>query len=483
MSRRLLIVVALAAALAGYGPADRAEAVPAFARQYDLQCNACHTRPPRLNRFGEQFHMMGFQLPGTARPRGLAASLTEDGPVKTLIDTLALRILGGLFEYSESPAETGVAFEPPHEVGLFVTRPLLPDLSVFLELEYAPKAVEFERDRGFFETDHQVDLGKEAFFMANLGRFVGLLGVPTMEMGNTVMLGRHGGFNVHGPMLMAGKVDPNTNFSYPTNRQMLEETELEIETGRDGRGEVHRLPLVPYAFASKFFGLFKDRRGGEPQLATDQVMYNTTGAPGADVHAVIGRSGVDRFVMAQVGFLRENEGFNTYAMGRLDLGERAGFTFNASALVNWGFGVVRAPDPDDHARPGARRLDRLRYGLAANARWKQLDLYGALIWDRLFGLPDALAGEFDRTALGLTLEADYLLHEQVMLSARFDQLWAGGLEDEKRDGTVLSAQVRYYPWQNIAFFVRDSVNLRGFVEDHPLRSWRNQLFVGVDWSF
>src|SRR5581483_9914386 len=119
----------------------------------------------------------------------------------------------------------------------------------------------------------------------------------------------------------------------------------------------------------------------------------------------------------------------------------------------------------------------------ANARWKQLDLYGALIWDRLFGLPDALAGEFDRTALGLTLEADYLLHEQVMLSARFDQLWAGGLEDEKRDGTVLSAQVRYYPWQNIAFFVRDSVNLRGFVEDHPLRSWRNQLFVGVDWSF
>src|SRR5207244_12971033 len=68
----------------------RAEAIPAFARQYDMQCNACHTRPPRLNRFGEQFHMMGFQIPSASRPDGLEGSLREDGPGKTLIDSLAL---------------------------------------------------------------------------------------------------------------------------------------------------------------------------------------------------------------------------------------------------------------------------------------------------------------------------------------------------------------------------------------------------------
>jgi len=116
-------------------------------------------------------------------------------------------------------------------------------------------------------------------------------------------------------------------------------------------------------------------------------------------------------------------------------------------------------------------------------RWKGLDVYGAVIWDRLYGVPSELGRNFDRTAAGLTLEVDYLVHEKLILSSRFDQLWAGGLRDQKRDGSVLSLQAKFYPWQNIAFFVRDSVNLQSFVEGSPLRNWRNQLFVGIDWDF
>src|SRR5437016_4892417 len=109
MLKRLTVVVFIAAGLlallaglvAVAGP-GRAEAVPAFARQYDLQCNACHTRPPRLNRFGEQFHMMGFQIPSGARPGGLVGTLKEDGAVKTLIVRLALRFEGGLLEYTDA---------------------------------------------------------------------------------------------------------------------------------------------------------------------------------------------------------------------------------------------------------------------------------------------------------------------------------------------------------------------------------------------
>ena len=456
-----------------------AEAVPAFARQYDVQCNACHTRPPRLNRFGEQFHMMGFQIPSASRPDGLLGTLKEDGPVKTLLDSVAVRAVGGLFEYSESPRETEVKLEPPHEVEIFVSRALTPNLSLYAELEYEPNGTGFSRDRGFFNRGHTFGLGKEAFFMANLGSLFGALGAPTMVMGGQTMVGRHGGNYMHGPMLMAGKIDPSTNFSYATNRQLILDTELEFEKepGED-RSEVHRLPIVPYAFASKFFGLFKNRHDGEPQLATDQVMYNTTGAPGADFHAMF-----NDVVLAQVGFLRENEGFNTYGALRFDLLDRKGFTFNVSGLLNWGFGVVRAPDPEDHEQPGARRLDRLRAGIAANARWKGLDVYGALIWDQIIGLPRELRGEFDRTAMGLTVQVDYLVHEKVMLSSRFDQLWAGGLKDDKLDATVLTAQMRYYHWQNIAFFIRDSVNLRKFHEGNPLRSYRNQVVVGIDWDF
>src|SRR4030095_13417470 len=93
------------------------------------------------------------------------------------------------------------------------------------------------------------------------------------------------------------------------NRQFIASTELEVE-----HGQVERLPVVPYAFASKFFGLFKNRDEDEPQLVTDQVMYNTPGAPGADFHAMI-----NDVLVAQTGFLRENEGFNIYGMLRLDL--------------------------------------------------------------------------------------------------------------------------------------------------------------------
>ena len=469
----ILVVAGLPALVAGLGAfasPGRVEAVPAFARQYDLQCNACHTRPPRLNRFGEQFHMMGFQIPSAAQPGGIVTSVREDGVVKTLIDSLALRIEGGLFEYTESPGESETKFVPPDEITLFVARPLLPELSIFIEIEGEPNAVVFENGRYF--TKGQFGLGKEAFFMLNLGRLVGALGAPTMEMGGQTMVGTHGGFSMHGPMLMAGKVDPNTNFSYATNRQLIAPTELEV-----AHGEVERLPVVPYAFASKFFGLFQNRDEGEPQLVTDQVMYNTSGAPGADFHAMF-----NDVVLGQIGFLRENEGFNTYAAARFDLLDRGELTFNISILVNWGFGVVRAPNPEDPNQPG-NRLDRLRYGIAANVRWKQLDVYGAVIWDRLYGVPGELRGTFDGTATGLTVQADYLVHEKLMLSSRFDQLWAGGLKDEKQDGSVLSLQAKFYPRQNIAFFVRDSVNLRSVVEDSPLRNWRNQLFVGIDWDF
>ncbi len=476
LKHTVLVVVPFATAVGlglilGYVRVPPAAAVPAFARQYDLQCDACHTRPPRLNRFGEQFHMMGFQIPSASRPDGLVGSLAEDGPFKTLVDSLALRVEGGLFESIASPSGAETKFIPPDEITLFIARPLLPDLSVFVEIEGEPNAVEF--DNGRYVQKGTFGLGKEAFFMLNIGRLLGALGAPTMEMGGQTMVGEHGGFQIHGPMLMAGKMDPNTNFSYATNRQLIAPTDLEVK-----HGEVERFPIVPYAFASKYFGLFKNRGAGEPQLVTDQVMYNTLGAQGVDLHAM-----VNNIFLGEVGFLSENEGFNTYGMLRVDLLDREEFTLNVSALVNWGFGVVRAPDPDDLSRAGPSRLDRLRYGFAANARWKALDVYGAVIWDQLYGVPAALRNNFDGSATGLTIQADYLVHENLLLSSRFDQLWAGGLKDQRRDGSVLSLQAKFYPWQNIAFFVRDSVNLRSVVEESPLRNWRNQVLVGIDWDF
>ena len=40
-----------------------AQAMPVFARQYDMSCAACHAAYPRLNAFGEQFRDNNFRLP------------------------------------------------------------------------------------------------------------------------------------------------------------------------------------------------------------------------------------------------------------------------------------------------------------------------------------------------------------------------------------------------------------------------------------
>lgn len=43
--------------------AARAEAIPAFARKYQLGCSMCHTIFPQLNRFGRDFRDNGFRMP------------------------------------------------------------------------------------------------------------------------------------------------------------------------------------------------------------------------------------------------------------------------------------------------------------------------------------------------------------------------------------------------------------------------------------
>jgi hypothetical protein len=41
----------------------KGQAIPAFARQYNMSCAVCHVAVPRLNSFGEQFADMNMRLP------------------------------------------------------------------------------------------------------------------------------------------------------------------------------------------------------------------------------------------------------------------------------------------------------------------------------------------------------------------------------------------------------------------------------------
>ena len=47
--------------------APRSEAVPYFARKYDVRCSRCHLLPPMLNEFGQRFVANGYKLPELER--------------------------------------------------------------------------------------------------------------------------------------------------------------------------------------------------------------------------------------------------------------------------------------------------------------------------------------------------------------------------------------------------------------------------------
>ncbi|HXI87740.1 MAG TPA: hypothetical protein VNH64_09790 [Parvularculaceae bacterium] len=57
----LLLAIGLAVAMS-FAPFDNAHAIPPFARQTGLECNACHTAYPQLTPLGRQFKLNGYTM-------------------------------------------------------------------------------------------------------------------------------------------------------------------------------------------------------------------------------------------------------------------------------------------------------------------------------------------------------------------------------------------------------------------------------------
>ncbi len=435
-----------------------AKAIPAFARKYDLSCTSCHTKPPRLNAFGEAFHMAGYQIPKTKE--GELRKKRRIGRINSEIELLnifALRATGNFAEsYSGGkPAETNLAL--PREIELYFGGTFTDDVSYFFNLSNEIDAVE-GIENNLFEQKTAFGLGKEFFLMFDLGP--GLFKKPSGAMASPMMMG---------PMIMVGKVDPSTNFSYSTNRQFIINNPGRV----DKDGNIQRFTLTPYAFASKFFGL--QTGSGKSLEVTRSVLYNTSGDFGLDVHAMVGRFMLQAGVMQgiEAGTSDANEKKDPYLMARMNFGGTNYFSGSVSGLANWG---------NDTAMVNNQLIDWFRYGFAGNIKYKLLDIYGAIIWDKLSGLPSSVAGNFDDTAMGLTIEGDLLVTDQHLLSIRYDHLESGGFINQKADGKTLTFQVRKYYRDNFALFLRDTVNV-GSVSDNPLQNFRNLVAIGLDIDF
>src|SRR5438876_6506506 len=520
------------AALVSLAIVPAAHALPAFARRFNLACGACHIAVPRLNAFGEEFHMNGFKPPGTMWAP-LPGRWTD-----RIRDTMAVWTRGEFFEHSDfgaGPSPRG-GFAVPEHASVCVAGALTSSTSVFMELENTVHETDINK-RGDFVNSDTGGIQK-GFLMLDLPMLLGLHGghagmhhdMPGMDGGMAAM---GEGLVGHGPMMMIGRVDPSTNFSYPVDRQIFHD----VPADTSERGFLLRLGLQPYAFGAKFFGIFK--RGDHTLLPTEPTLYNTEAAPGIDVHGRLFASKV----LYQFGlttdaapeFLDRIHTAAPYAMLRYDFGDDDGLNGSVSVLGNYGRNAYRvfylAPAPlppiplavpEDTLRepalperpsplhrppppPGRgfitaqQDLDVWREGIGANLRRGAWDAYGAYTYDQVYDVPERLAGRFVRRAQGLTAELDYRLTHSLLPSVRYDWMKAGGFQSDvvfepgPRESQVLHLQLRWYLFEgdNLAKVpipafpglpLRVSVNLTPG-GSHPFGPCRTALLLGFDFAF
>ncbi len=514
-----------------------AYALPAFARRFNLACGACHAAVPRLNAYGEAFHENGFKPPGTMWTP-LPGTWTE-----RVTQGMAVWTRGEFFEHSNfarGPDPRGSLAVPEH-TSVYLAGPLTPSTSVFVELEHTAHETDINR-RGDFVNSNTGGMQK-GFLMVDLPMLFGLHGGHTMDhtMDHAMDHQSHSGAGHemdggmatmgdglvgHGPMVMIGRVDPSTNFSYAVDRQIFHD----VPTDTSKQGFLLRLGLTPYAFGAKFFGIFK--RGDHTLLPVEPTLYHTEAAPGIDFH---GRLFASR-VLYQFGLTTDaapefTDRFHTtvpYTMLRYDFGDQDGLNGSVSVLGNYGRNAYRvfylAPAPlpfipaavpatagvglPQHRPPpppgrgtitGQRDLDVWREMLGMNLRRGRWDLYGAYSHDQVFDVPEQLAGRFERRAQGLTAELDYRLTHTLLPSLRYDWMDTGGFKSDvlfepgPRQSQVLHLQMRWYVFEGddlarvpipalLVVSLRDSINLTPGGA-HPFGAWQNSLFLGFDFAF
>ncbi len=409
--------------------------------------------------------MAGFQIPMTQEgenreKRRIGRIFSETN----LLNIFSVKTQGDLARYSSGGPSREFSLAFPQNIGIYLTGTITDAISYFFEFEH-----ERQDDSG----NSNFGLGKEAFVMINLPALLG--------SGSHTMSSHGSSPAVHGPMVMAGKIDPSTNFSYPTNRQIIEEvpghrnrqsTSTPIDT------PINRFALTPYAFASKFFGVLT--ADGETIPVTRPVLYNTTGSPGIDFHAMVGEALLQAGIMEgnNAGSSDENNKKDFYLMGRMNFGGASYLSGSLSGFGYFGYDTARVPiTPTTSALVDWRRM-----GVGGNIKYRFLDIYGAYVMDTLQNLPGNVLSDFDNRADGFTLEGDYLTTDRLLLSLRLDHLRAGGTS-KRQDGLLVTLQSRYYLRDNFSFYLRNTINTKSVVTENEIRNFKNLIASGLNFDF
>jgi hypothetical protein len=137
--RLVAVVVMLCAAIIG----PKAHAVPSFARQTGLACEACHTVFPELNHFGRMFKANGYTLDNLKQVRDINTEkedmllLSSLAPLSAMVQisqtwlNQPLPDLAGNGDHSQT-STTGF----PQQLSLFYAGKIAPHLGAFIQITY-----------------------------------------------------------------------------------------------------------------------------------------------------------------------------------------------------------------------------------------------------------------------------------------------------------------------------------------------------------
>lgn len=474
-----------------------AEAIPAFARKYNVSCNVCHTRQPRLNSFGQSFMENGYQLPGTEdggiTKKRLLGGAQHGITLDDMSNLFAIRLRADIQKAdfrnnsdTESTDDIDIIF--PNILNLFFAGTVARNISVFMEAEYATQG----------EEEAKVEFERAFIIFDNLGGH---------QIANVKI----------------GVFDPSSFFAFPTHRQTINNIATAAHTD-EFPAVVNRIPLLPLAFASKMYGL-STGQGNAGATATDPdtlkddfailpfkpYLYNAASQTGISVH---GRPFGPK-LLYQIGVAQNQTAEDTpqtrwdpYLMLSYDVMQGdysalqiAGFYYHAPKaampVLNPAGTLIYADDT----------VDWTRVGLGLRWQHKALDVYGTIIRDSIdtprFSASSPSQSVWDTDALGISIAADYLLTSRWLLGVRYDTMEPGGLEKLppaqqgsdpaiNQPATFIGIIGKYFPTPNIGLYARAHYNLEGAEQlptnvfggkQHPARNLKSMVSVGVDMAF
>ncbi|HET9085977.1 MAG TPA: hypothetical protein VFN53_00465, partial [Acidobacteriaceae bacterium] len=95
-----------------------ARAVPSFARQTGLSCNACHSNPPELTAFGRDFKLKGYVLTDlTTRDK---VGNSKDLLLSKYIPLSAMIILSDTADQARQPGTQNNSAGFPQQLSIFL---------------------------------------------------------------------------------------------------------------------------------------------------------------------------------------------------------------------------------------------------------------------------------------------------------------------------------------------------------------------------